>query len=169
MPNPREEMLAASAARFAKEELRWRQENPGKVRFYLVSGEEDPPTFTFEGQSAIREVISALKANKIEADMPFMVMDSVEATSGYTGEIAVLIQAVSPILTGILAAWLQSKAGRKVRLKVGDIEVEARTVEEADQLLQRAQALQASQESAKDQAGNESTKGGCRATGRATD
>jgi hypothetical protein len=41
-----------------------------------------------------------------------------------------------------------------VRLKVGDIEVEARTVEEADQLLQRAQALQASQKSAKGQAGN---------------
>ncbi len=63
-----------------------------------------------------------------------MALDSAEAVGGYTGEIAVLLQAVSPLLTGILGAWLQSKAGRKVRLKVGDIEIEARTVEEADQL-----------------------------------
>jgi hypothetical protein len=37
-----------------------------------------------------------------------------------------------------------------VRLKVGDIEVEARTVEEADHLLQRVQTLQASQGSPND-------------------
>lgn len=84
-----------------------------------------------------------------------MAVDSAVAVGGYTGEIAVLIQAVTPVLTGTLAAWLQSKAGRKVRLKVGDVEVEARTVEEADQLLHRAQALQVTQKSDK---GNENSE-----------
>ncbi|MFM0408805.1 hypothetical protein [Paraburkholderia dipogonis] len=61
-------------------------------------------------------------------------------------------QAVAPILGPALGAWLQSRAGRKLRLKVGDLEVEARTLEEIDQLLQRAQALQAGQEDASDEA-----------------
>jgi hypothetical protein len=156
MSDPKAEALAAIAARFAREEERCRRENPGKVRFYLRQAPDEPPTFSADGQSDLRKVVSALRENHIDADTPFMTLDSAEAVGGYTGEIAVLLQAVSPVLTGILGAWVQSKVGRKVRLKVGDIEVEARTVEEADRLLQRAQALQASQESAKGQAGTES-------------
>lgn len=152
MPDAREEMLAAIAARFAREEERWRQDNPGKVRFYLVNAPDEPPTFSVDGQSALREVVSALRDNRIDADTPVMALDSAEAVGGYTGEIAVLIQAVSPVLTGILGAWVQSKVGRKVRLKVGDIEVEARTVEEAEQLLQRAQAFKADRKSETDEA-----------------
>jgi hypothetical protein len=53
-------------------------------------------------------VIAALTQNKIEADAPFMTLDSVDAVGGYTGEIAVLASAFGPILTGILGAWLQS-------------------------------------------------------------
>lgn len=145
MGNAREEAFAAMAERFAREEERWRRDNPGKVRFYLVHAPDEPPTFSAEGQSGLWGVMSALREHHIDADTPVMALDAVDAHGGYTGEIAVLIQAVSPILTGILGAWLQSKAGRKVRLKVGDVEVEARTVEEAEQLLERAQALQREQ------------------------
>lgn len=60
---------------------------------------------------------------------------------------------MSPVLTGILGAWLQSKTGRKVRLKVGDVEVEARTVSEAEKLLERAQALQTKQKSPEEKNG----------------
>ena len=156
MPDTKDEAMAAIAARFAREEERWRRDDPGKVRFYLRNALDEPPTFSADGQSALRKVVSALRESHIDAETPFMTLDSADAVGGYTGEIAVLIQAVSPLLTGILGAWLQSKAGRKVRLKVGDIEVEARTVEEADQLLQRVQALQASQERSKGQAQAES-------------
>lgn len=152
MVDPKEKALAAIAARFAREEAIWQHNNPGKVRFYLLNASDDSPRFTRAEQSAIREIISALRESKIEVDASFMTMDSVDAVSGYTGEIAVLIQAIGPILTGILGAWLQSKAGRKVRLKIGDIEVEARTVQEVEQLLQRAQALRDRQEDSKDEA-----------------
>jgi hypothetical protein len=63
-----------------------------------------------------------------------------------------LAQVVGPVIGGAAAAWLQGRAGRKLRLKVGDIEVEARTVEEVDQLLLRAQALRAGQPEANDEA-----------------
>ncbi|WP_146122225.1 hypothetical protein [Burkholderia multivorans] len=152
MTDPREEALAVVAAHLAREEERWRRENPDKVRFYLLSAPDDPPIFSADGQSILRTVVAALRENRIDADTPFMTLDAVDAVGGYTGEIAVLIQAVSPVLTGILGAWLQSKAGRKVRLKIGDIEVEAGTVQEAEQLLRHAQALQTSQGGAKNEA-----------------
>jgi hypothetical protein len=45
-------------------------------------------------------------------------------------------------LGGIAGAWLQAKNGRKVRLKVGDIEAEAQTAEEVERLLAKAQEIQ---------------------------
>jgi hypothetical protein len=46
------------------------------------------------------------------------------------------------MLGAAAVAWLQGRAGRRLRLTVGDVEVEARTPAE---LLQQAQALHASQ------------------------
>jgi len=48
-------------------------------------------------------------------------------------------------LGAALGVWLKERYGRKVRLKVGDIEAEAGTTEEIEKLLARAQELQASQ------------------------
>lgn len=134
----KKEALEAMEAKWAEEEARWRIENVGKVRFYLLNSSDDAPTFSADGQVVLRGVMAALKENEIEADTPFMTLDSVDAIGGYTGQIAVLAQAFGPVLTGILGAWLQSKAGRKVRFKDGDIEVEARTVEEVGKLLEMA-------------------------------
>ena len=133
-----EEAFRAFAARRAEEEAEWRRNNPGKVKIYLGNASDEPPTISTEGQANLRSVIAALEEGKIEADAPFMTLDSVDAVGGYTGEIAILASAFGPVLTGILGAWLQSKAGRKVRLKDGDIEVEARTVQEAGELLKMA-------------------------------
>ena len=147
----KKEAMEAIEARWAEEEARWRRENVGKIRFYLVNASDDAPTFTADGQVVLRSVMAALKENKIEADAPFMTLDSADAVGGYTGEIAVLVQAFSPVLTGILGAWLQSKAGRKVRFKDGDIEVEAHTVDEVSKLLGMAAELRAKQERKEDQ------------------
>lgn len=135
----KKEAMEAIEARWAEDEARWRRENVGKIRFYLVNASDDAPTFSADGQVVLRSVMAALKENKIEADAPFMTLDSADAVGGYTGEIAVLVQAFGPVLTGILGAWLQSKAGRKVRFKDGDIEVEARTVDEVGKLLEMAE------------------------------
>lgn len=142
----KEEALEAMAAKWAEEEAAWRRDNVGKIRLSLVKATDEPPPFSAEGQVDLRNVIAALKKNKIEVDAPFMTLDSVDAVGGYTGEIAVLATAFGPVLAGILAAWLQSKAGRKVRLKDGDIEVEARTVEEAERLLDVAAEQRAKRE-----------------------
>jgi len=141
----KQEALDAMAAKWAREELEWRAANVGKVRFYLVKATDEPPPFSAQGQVDLRDVIAAFKENKIEVDAPFMTLDSVDAVGGYTGEIAVLANAFGPVLTGILGAWLQSKAGRKVRLKDGDIEVEAQTSHEVKELYNLAVEQRAKQ------------------------
>jgi hypothetical protein len=45
------------------------------------------------------------------------------------------VQVVLPSLGTLLGVWLQARFGRKVRIKVGDTEVEARTPEELEKLL----------------------------------
>ncbi|RQS57832.1 hypothetical protein DID96_36530 [Burkholderia sp. Bp8963] len=80
-------------------------------------------------------------------------MDSVGASGSLVGEFVIpLAQVIGPVLGGAAVAWLQGRAGRKLRLKVGDLEVEARTPEEIGQLLEQAQALQATQGENKNEA-----------------
>lgn len=146
MTDAKKEALELFAAKLAKDEEIWRRDNPGKARFYLLKAPDEPPTFSEEGQHDLREVMSAIRDYQIEVEAPFMTMDAVDAIGGFTGEIAVLIKAVSPTLVGMFAAWLRSKAGRKVRLKMDDIEVEATTVDEVKKLLQHAKEIQARQE-----------------------
>ena len=55
----------------------------------------------------------------------------------------VLAPAIAPAFGAAVGAWLQGRAGRKVRMKVGDIEIEASTPEELGQLLQQALAVKA--------------------------
>jgi hypothetical protein len=50
-----------------------------------------------------------------------------------------------PAIAAALTAWFQGRAGRKVRMRVGDIEIEAGTRKEFDRLLERALALKADQ------------------------
>jgi hypothetical protein len=42
----------------------------------------------------------------------------------------------------VLVAWLNGRSGRKVRLKVGELEAEAPSVKELDALLERAKDIQ---------------------------
>ena len=46
-----------------------------------------------------------------------------------------LAQVAIPALGGVLVGWLQGRAGRKVRIKTGDTEAEARTPDDVARLL----------------------------------
>jgi hypothetical protein len=59
---------------------------------------------------------------------------------------------ISPVVAAGVTAWLQGRANRKIRLKVGDLEVEAHTIEQVDQLLQRARELRREAEAKSDEA-----------------
>jgi len=53
-----------------------------------------------------------------------------------------LAATIGPVLGAAVGAWLHARYSRKVRLKVGEIEAEAQTVEEVEKLLARALEIQ---------------------------
>ena len=72
--------------------------------------------------------------------------DSPGTVGGLTGEFLIpAAQIVFPALSVIVVAWVTSRAGRKLRLKVGDIELEASTQAEIDLLAVKALELRAAQ------------------------
>ncbi len=50
-------------------------------------------------------------------------------------------ESAGPLLATALGAWLHARYGRKVRIKVGEIEAEAQTPEELEKLLEKAQEI----------------------------
>jgi hypothetical protein len=69
------------------------------------------------------------------------VVGSVDVLALLTGSFSISITQVAPVLAA-LAAWLAARNGRKVRLKIGDVEAEARTAKEVEKLLLRAKEFQ---------------------------
>jgi hypothetical protein len=71
-----------------------------------------------------------------------MAFDSVEGGGYPLPEFVLILQAVTTSVAALCGAWVQARYDRKVRLKIGDIEVEGRTVAEIDDLLGRAKIFQ---------------------------
>jgi hypothetical protein len=68
-----------------------------------------------------------------------MVRKGAGAGSYHLGEFLVsMTPAAFTAVTAVAAAWIHGRAGRKVRIKIGDVEAEASTMAEIDQLLKKA-------------------------------
>ncbi len=114
--------------------------DPGKLALSLTPADTDPPLRSQEYQAGLNEVASALRAQGIEVSYRMHMEESVEGHTILRGDFTIgVAKAVGPVLGSIVGAWLMARFGRKARLKVGDIEAEARTVEEVEKLLKRAE------------------------------
>lgn len=125
---PKDEILAAVAENRARQQTMLDEERKaaGEGAIKLVRAPSDPALYSPEYQADFRSVLEELGKAGLKADASFMTMDSPGAGGGYTGEIIIpLLQFGSPFIGGIIGAWLQGKYGRKIRVKVGDVEVEA--------------------------------------------
>jgi len=66
-------------------------------------------------------------------------MDCAGASGCLVGEFVLpFAQVAGPAIGVAVAAWFRGGAGRKLRLKVGNIEIEAATMQELEQLLDQA-------------------------------
>ncbi|WEY42049.1 hypothetical protein [Paraburkholderia sp. SUR17] len=114
------------------------------VGLRLMRAPDDPAVQDPAFQAELRTFSGTLRSAGVSFSQRAMTFDAVDATGYALAEYA--IKELGPAAIGVIGtavgAWISGRSGRKVRLKVGDIEVEARTVEEVDQLLLRAQAVQ---------------------------
>jgi hypothetical protein len=136
--------------------------NAQEIEIRLKRAPDDPAERDFAFQSELRAFSATLHSAGIRYSQRAMAFDSSAAVGYPLAEF--IIKELGPAAIGVIdaavGAWVSGRSGRKVRLKVGDIEAEARTIDEVERLLQRASALQVSQGGAKGQAKAESDTDG---------
>lgn len=109
------------------------------------SWEELKNEFTRERGRRVAGVASGAAVGAIAGSFIVPVIGTV--MGGFVGAFCLeMVKGVGPAMFTALGVWLQARYGRRVRLKVGDIEAEARTKEEVEQLIARAQKIQRNNE-----------------------
>lgn len=113
-----------------------------KITLELIPASTDPPLRSSEYQADLRKFSDALQATHAKVSFRMFMQEAVGAQSFLLGGFTIEdLKSVALVIGPIIGAWVQARYGRKVRLKIGDVEAEARTVTEVEELLKRAEAL----------------------------
>lgn len=119
-----------------------------ELQLTLIPAPDDPRLKSSAYQAELRQLEQDLQSKGIQASALFEVREAwtpVPMPAPYLGDFFIkLTTAIGPVLGAVVGAWLHARYGRKVRLKIGDIEAEAQTAEEVEKLLARAQEIQRS-------------------------
>ena len=120
-------------------------DNKWDIEIYLRRASDDPPVRDEAFQRELVVFAKGLRSGGIPYSQRAMAFDSAAALGYPLAEF--IIKELGPPAFTLLAAlaghWVAARNGRKVRLKVGDIEAEAGTAEEVLVLLERAHDLRA--------------------------
>lgn len=112
------------------------------ARIALLPAPDDPPIVSGGYQVVFGKFRRFLHVRGVEASTPMFYHDAETAAEGYVGEFVVpLGQAIRPPLATVLSAWFDGQPGRVVPLNVDERHAEARSTEEAESFLRRAQRL----------------------------
>jgi hypothetical protein len=114
-----------------------------QVRIILSRGSNDASDGDPQFQEEVKHFSESLRAAGIDFSQRSRVYRADGGPSFLLPHFAV---ALAPAIIGALAAlcgaWVRARYGRKVRLKIGDVEAEGRSVEEIEELLQKAKEYQ---------------------------
>ena len=108
----------------------------------LDAGKVQSPEF----QSELRDLVGSLKAQGIDVSPEEEFWNSADSGSFLTGVMS-FANASSSLVSVVIGAWLHARYGRKIRVKVGEIEVEAQTIKDVETLLAEAKKIQQRQKS----------------------
>ena len=112
---------------------------PERLEIILARAPDDPKENDPQYQEELRAFGQSLRAAGVTFSQRAIAFDSIDAHGYPLGDFLVaLAPTVLPAVAAIVVTWLRVRAGRKVRVKVGDTHVEARTAEEAEKLLKVA-------------------------------
>ena len=115
-----------------------------ELELHLIAAPDDAPSWEPEYQGELFYLNHRLAAGGVEysclVEGPGC-KGPVEAAA--LGELFIKFTELAvPVIGTVVGAWLHARYGRKVRLKIGEIEAEAQTWEDVDKLLARAQQIQ---------------------------
>lgn len=112
-----------------------------EIMIMLKRSPDDPAQFSREYQETIGNVLAALRVDGVETKPRIFTMDAVGSVGGYTGEFIAMANALGPATIAALSGWLAGRNGRKVRIKVEGIEVEANSMKQLDEALRRVEQV----------------------------
>jgi hypothetical protein len=112
------------------------------IRITLDRSDDDSPLNSPDFQQELADFDASLKAQGWEVSPRLRFRDAAGGGAAYIGEFVLKhASGIGAALTSILVAWLKYSNGRKVRLKVGDIEVEAQNVAAVERLVKQVETL----------------------------
>ena len=116
------------------------------IKLVLIQAREDEPPFSRKYQAELGRFFNQLPKD-INIKQTCYVTDSIVESGGPLGEfILPLVKELIPVLTSAGGYWLRMRIGRKLCLKVGDIEVEATNEKDFNMLLEKALLLDEQQQ-----------------------
>jgi hypothetical protein len=104
--------------------------NLGVALVQLDSAPDDPPHSTPEYQRELGILLHSLRSNGIGVSARYDALHAVNGGSGFSGTFVTTIRSVGPRFGEVIGAWLNSRYGRKAKLRIGDSEAEAHTAAE---------------------------------------
>lgn len=113
-----------------------------KLTLSLIGAPDDGDEQNEAYQNELRRIERGLRDTGAQIAPQAIFRKNASASAILTGDFLIVVQTLGPAFT-YLGVWIQSRLGRKVRIKIGDIEVEAATAQEAERLLERARAIRA--------------------------
>jgi len=115
--------------------------NGAEMSLAFIAGPSDPEYRDPSYQDELHAIDAVLKtlSSRVQARASFQ--KSGTGGSWLTGDFLVHLSALGTPLGTLFGVWISAKLGRKVRVKIGEIEVEAATTKEVEHLLERAKHL----------------------------
>jgi hypothetical protein len=121
--------------------------SPDKIRFILKRSPEDEEEFSREHQAKMGNVFTAFYNEGIMIEATAFAMDAADVVGGATSEFLAFAKTLGPATIGALGVWLAGRNGRKVKIKVGEIEVEANSLKQLDEVMERLGRIKCDNES----------------------
>ena len=114
-----------------------------KIEIELQRAPDDPRVNDPKFQEELNGFAKSLRVTGVTASQRAVAFDSADALGYPLAEFVIktLAPTLIPAAAGVCGAWVQARYGRRIRIKVGDIEAEAHSAEEVERLLMTAIAI----------------------------
>lgn len=118
------------------------------IHLIFLPATDDPAPESAEYQAMLWAADRGLRDGGLRFSTHALMLDDDQAPIIHLAQVT--LTTLTPAVTAVAVAWITARFGRKVRLKVGDLEAEARTTAEVERLMKIAAEAQANRPKAGD-------------------